>query len=139
MILAVDPGLMVGYAIQYDDGLIKSDQDQKWDFLTWCDPEGWTKWFDVVVAERYIITPRTARLSQQHDALDILGNLRWWCRKMETPLIEYSAAEAKSFSTDDKLRAADMWISGKDHARDASRHLMLYLVREGIMDPAMLR
>jgi hypothetical protein len=139
MIVAIDPGKMVGYAVRADSIGFHASQSDKWEFLTWADPVGWDEWFDVVIIERYIITPKTAKLSQQHDALDVLGVIRWWCHKADVPLLEYSAAEAKSFSTDAKLKAASMWTPGQDHACDAARHLMLYMVREKIMDLSVLR
>lgn len=141
-ILAIDPGKTVGLA-HWDEGRFQwSAQDEKWSFLEWADPSEWDRrgvgWFDTVIIERYIITPRTAKLSQQHDALDVLGCIRYWCRIRGVPLTEHSASEAKSFSTDDKLKAAGMWNPGNDHACDAARHLLLYLIRAKIMDPAIL-
>jgi hypothetical protein len=38
-----------------------------------------------------------------------------------------SASDAKSVVTDDRLRALGLWIRGQQHARDACRHLALFL------------
>jgi hypothetical protein len=41
-----------------------------------------------------------------------------------------SSAMAKSKATDSRLRAAGLWIKGQRHARDAVRHLVIYVDRE---------
>lgn len=42
-------------------------------------------------------------------------------------LIEQTPAQAKNLFTDDKLRRLDLW-SSSPHERDATRHLLYYLV-----------
>lgn len=87
------------------------------------------------VVERYIITPATAKMSQQHDALEIIGALKFLTRKYgHGPLVMQTPAEAKAFSTDKKLRTVGWYNPGLPHARDASRHALLYLAKQGIID-----
>ena len=43
------------------------------------------------------------------------------------------------FATDAKLRALGMWTKGVDHPRDATRHLILFLCTERIIDLVKLR
>ena len=87
-----------------------------------------------VVVERYIITPATAKMSQQHDALEIIGALKFLCRKYGHTLTMQTPAEAKAFSTDAKLKNVGWYQPGQGHARDASRHALLFLAKQGIID-----
>lgn len=86
------------------------------------------------VVEKYIITPATAKLSQQHDPLEIIGALKFLTRKYGHKLVLQSPSEAKAFSTNDKLKRVGWYQPGQDHARDASRHALLYLSKLGIID-----
>lgn len=87
---------------------------------------------DLVVCEAYKITARTAQLSAQHWSLELIGALRWMCHRAGVEFVLQTPAEAKSFVPDARLRAMDMWIPGKeDHARDATRHLILALAKRG--------
>lgn len=43
--------------------------------------------------------------------------------RMQTP------AEAKSYATDERLKSWGVWTPGKDHARDATRHLLAAVSR----------
>jgi hypothetical protein len=54
-------------------------------------------------------------LSVDSDLMDLL------------PIVLQSPSDAKSTITDDRLKLAGMWIRGLPHARDATRHLLLYL------------
>jgi hypothetical protein len=49
--------------------------------------------------------------------------------RMSTPVVLQTPAQAKTFVTDEKLKAMDLWVPGKVHARDALRHLITYMVR----------
>jgi hypothetical protein len=86
------------------------------------------------VVERYIITPATAKMSQQHDALEIIGALKFLIRKYGHTLTMQTPAEAKAFSTDKKLKNVGWYQPGQGHARDASRHALLFLAKQGIID-----
>lgn len=86
------------------------------------------------VVEKYIITPATAKLSQQHDPLEIIGALKYVTRRHGHKMVMQSPSEAKAFSTNDKLKRVEWYQPGQDHARDASRHVLLYLSKVGIID-----
>lgn len=86
----------------------------------------------VVVCESYTITARTAKLSQQLDPLKIIGVLEFFEHMYGTRLVLQKPADAKRFSTDARLKAADMWKpTTGGHANDAQRHLFMYLVKHG--------
>ena len=132
MILAVDPGGTTGVAI-LESGQFRSLEipDGKAAFYRWfggiadsADLEDLT-----VVCESFTITAATARKSRQDDPYMILGYLSGWCLLHSVPLHVQSPGQAKSFSTDSKLRRLGWFLpSSGGHANDAARHLLVYLV-----------
>lgn len=46
------------------------------------------------------------------------------------PVVLQTPASAKTFVTDEKLKVMGLWVPGKQHARDALRHLIYYLVNK---------
>ncbi len=94
---------------------------------------------DVIVAERFTINAQTVRKSQQTTALEVIGFLRATALLYEgVDFVLQTPADAKRFSTDARLdilgwtrRPKAKW----DHANDALRHLLLYLVKNKLMEP----
>lgn len=130
MIWAVDPGGTTGVAIWHEAG-----------FATFHEigggHEGFVQWFDAwthgtsvdgieVVCESFI--PRPGARSMQYDALYIIGFLKGWCILNHVRFTLQSPAQAKSFATNDKLKAAVLYPAGKGHAQDAARHLLVRLM-----------
>lgn len=85
-----------------------------------------------VVAERFTIGPQTMKMSRQHDALEIIGVVRWMTQKHGASFELQDPATAKRMVSNDALRRAGFWCrGGGGHANDAARHLMVLLVRNG--------
>ena len=142
VVVGVDPGLTTGvclwhqdYGMEHLNELAPSLHAMEW--LDWMTGGGGYK--KVFVIEKYIITPKTAQLSQQHDPLEIIGCLRWMCHSRGHEFVMQSPSEAKAFSTDAKLKNVGWYKPGMGHARDASRHVLLYLAKNGIIDLATLK
>ena len=131
MILAIDPGGTTGIAYLAHDGQFGTGQlANGFDgFADWMTEQYWEA-FDAIVIENFI--PRPGAKSQQLDALHIIGAVKFMCRKHGVPLIIQSPANAKSFSTNDKLTAAGWYTVGEDHGRDAARHLLVFLIQHGM-------
>lgn len=133
-VVAVDPGGTTGLAV-WSPGmgisLWEGKPDEAVDRLANLSAINHKRHF---VVERYIITPATAKMSQQHDALEIIGALKYLVRTHDHTLSLQTPAEAKAFSTDTKLKTVGWYKPGLPHARDASRHLLLYLSKVGIID-----
>ena len=138
-IIAVDPGGTTGLAYwshpdrqtQFkDEPVERKHKDQMLE-----DIGGWSQCLGgslTVVCETYTITARTAKLSQQTDALKIIGVLEFFEHMYGIRLVMQKPADAKRFSTDARLKAADMWMpTTGGHANDAQRHLFMYLVKHG--------
>jgi hypothetical protein len=129
-VLAVDPGLMSGWAYHHEDGhrAGQLEFDEMMGVAEFLEP-------DVFVCERYTVTAETLRKSRQTTALEIIGCLRWLAHKRGVPFVLQSPADAKRFATNKKLEAAG-WLlpSSQDHANDALRHLLLYRVKNKMME-----
>jgi hypothetical protein len=83
-----------------------------------------------VTYEKFIISPRTLRSSQQTDALQVTGAIRFRCEMSAIPFTSYTPADSKNFSTDEKLARMGLIRPGPDHIRDATRILALHLARK---------
>lgn len=87
-----------------------------------------------VVVENFIITSETAAKSQAPWSLGQIGLTEYLSAKYDCPFDTQLPKPAKAFATNDKLKAIGWYVKGQDHGRDALRHAMLYLVRQGWMD-----
>ena len=136
-IIAVDPGLTTGWAALYPDGEFRSGETKgSYPFLRTVHgllSAGAFDWH--VVVERYTITPETIKKSRQTEALEIIGALKFFTQHYGAGFSMQSPAEAKSFATDAKLRRVRWFQQGLGHANDASRHLLCYAVRNGLVKP----
>jgi hypothetical protein len=134
-VVGVDPGGTTGLALWSPDMGLSLRQIEGADVaVDWMADCARTLQCATFVVEKYIITPATAKLSQQHDPLEIIGALKFLTRKYKHKLVLQSPSEAKAFSTNDKLKRVGWYQPGQDHARDASRHVLLYLSKVGIID-----
>ena len=135
--LAVDPGNTVGWAYamlgsHWSRTAVTSGQTASDDFLDWL--TGSTMFLDqscIWLVESFTVTAMTARLSQQPVPMEVIGVLRYLARRSGVHLELQTPAAAKRFVSDDQLRKIGLWQPGKDHARDAIRHLVLGIVTHG--------
>ncbi len=135
VIVAVDPGGTTGLALwSRTVGLSLRELDDPAHAVDWLADIAGQIDYGIFVVERYIITPATAKMSQQHDALEIIGAIKYLVRKHGHDLVMQTPAEAKKFSTDAKLKNIGWYQPGQGHARDASRHALLFLAKQGIID-----
>ncbi|MCI0545543.1 MAG: hypothetical protein L0Z49_14050 [Actinobacteria bacterium] len=120
-VMAVDPGKHSGWAVLDYDGAFEAGEADYLDVVDLADklkPE-------VLVVEKYIIPPRAFNSPW---SLEVIGALRWWARsKNWTVVVEQLAASAKQFADNDRLKRLGWYTKGSDHARDATRHLALYV------------
>lgn len=88
----------------------------------------------VVIVEKFQVDGRTAKMSQQPDALKQIGAIEATCRELRIPVVFQMPSVAKKFSTDDKLKALGWHNKTKDgHSNDAARHLLRYLVKSRLL------
>lgn len=85
---------------------------------------------ELIVCEEYRVYAWRAK---QHSwsnipTLRLIGGLQMLCTQRDIPIIFQSAQQAKGFSTDEKLKAWDLYQVRKRHANDAIRHAVYWLV-----------
>lgn len=61
---------------------------------------------------------------------EYIGLVKLFRDDRRVPTFFQTAAQAKMFVTDEKIKALDLWWPGKKHAMDAMRHLVTYLVQK---------
>lgn len=81
----------------------------------------------LVACERYVITTRTARLTQQPAALEFIGVLKNLCADHDTPIVLQLKSDASRIARDSVLKRIGWFQRGQDHANDAARHALLAL------------
>ena len=127
-ILTADPGKMTGWAMyitETDD--FSSGQLPWFEHLEWF--EKVYRSFDVVISESFVITAATLKKSRQSWSLEAIGAMRYMLEKQGRNLVLQSPGEAKGFATPEKLKKVGWWLPGNDHAQDAARHMLTYVVR----------
>lgn len=121
-IIAFDPGGTTGFAKvvipeeKLDVGQLLWNRATIWYFLN-------NEYPDQVVYEKFFY--------QRRDKVDlrpveVIGIIELWCELNAIPVVSYSAATAKNFWTDAKMRKVGGWFEGMPHATDATRHLLYH-------------
>lgn len=91
------------------------------------------------VAESYIVTERTAHLTQQTEPLRLLGVTEWECIKHVVPF-KLQQPSARKPATDSKLKVLGWYKKTKDmHANDASKHLLIYCLKNKLLTESDMR
>jgi hypothetical protein len=140
MIIGVDPGLTTGlYVYRTYEANMTYIPDGPVQLESWQVASTLYEWLnrvlvhveetDVHIAiEKYIITSRTAKLSQQSDALEITGAVKGIASLF--PLVpeprQYLKANLK-FASDDMLRGVGWYSPKLRHANDAARQAFALL------------
>lgn len=95
---------------------------------------------DLIALEKFTITAQTAKKSTAGSKLDIelCGVVKYLAWQYSFELVEQSPGEAMNFVKDEKLRWLGWYTSGPDHARDATRHLLLAAVTHKQLNPRLL-
>jgi hypothetical protein len=138
VIIAVDPGKMTGWA-HLRLGMFNSGQMPLSDYLVWFDQVLEEGLQPTVVCEDFIYTTETAKKTRQTWSTEGIGVLRFLTAKYGFGFHVQTPADAKRFSTNAKLKAMEWYRPSKGgHANDAARHLLLYCVKNKLIDPRPL-
>jgi hypothetical protein len=96
---------------------------------------------DVIIYERFQYQRRELDkgVSLVLDSVEYIGIIKLCSKRMHLDkgfaykhqLVEQTPAQAKNFWTDDKLKKVGLYTSGSAHERDATRHLLYYLMQHG--------
>lgn len=84
----------------------------------------------LIVIERYVVTARTARLSQQPAALEVTGVVKHLAREAGVSVREQLKSNAAKLASDDRLRQVGWHARGRRHENDAARHALAALASE---------
>jgi hypothetical protein len=136
VLIAVDPGLKSGLAMWVEERFVGSWILDVYEIESLM--EGYAESYRedlIIICESFIINARTAKVTQAPWSLEIIGCLRYMSQKFcRRDLVMQRPAEAKSFSTNEKLKALGWYHRGTaGHDNDASRHLLLYTIRNGVL------
>lgn len=132
-VLTIDPGGTTGWCWWWEGKMRGHGY-----FESWKECAAWVlqhrREWDNLVVEKFEITARTLKLARSYDAMYLIGALQHICTLPDSPVFHFQTpADAKSFATDAKL-ARLQWKIGNDHTRDAARHMVLFLFRNGMID-----
>lgn len=134
--MAVDPGKATGLAGMYD-GVFWSC------ILPWFEAmhtiEEQLPHLDLIACEDYRISKHTlSKGADAHWPMGGIGIVTYFAEKHSVKAVKYSPSEAKSFSTDAKLKKLGWYKTGAGHDNDAARHLLLALVNAKAFDLTLL-
>lgn len=129
MIIAIDPGKTVGYAVADNKGNpLQVGQVESYQI---CDVLDVLKPSQVVI-ESFRLYPHKARAQtwSSLQAPKVIGAIEHWCLQNKIP-VSFQNATDRNLVSDDMLRKYNFWslTKGMRHARDAARHLVLWLIK----------
>ncbi len=126
--IGIDPGKTTGYA-SYDSetGRFHSNEYPTTILFRVLDNICAGDYRPEIVIERFTITARTARLTQQSDALRIIGAVEYIAHQGHAS-VTFSPTSRKKFGTNGMLKQLGWFHGGEGHADDAARHLLALLV-----------
>lgn len=78
-----------------------------------------------IVTERFL--PSTRKLTNQPDALKLIGFIEHLCKILGVPFVVQSPASAKGIAPNPLLRHVGGYKMKTPHGNDAARHVCLYL------------
>lgn len=136
--LAIDPGNMTGWAYLdlniegWDPDRVTAGQTPSDLFCDWvADTPQFRSPEAMLIVETFTVTRSTAEKSPQPVPIEVIGVMKFLARRANSQIFMQLPADAKNFVTDKQMKKIGLWKPGKDHARDAIRHLVLGLVQHG--------
>lgn len=95
---------------------------------------------DTIVAEDFVLYPNRRHPGNKEHlspralwaAIELQLSLSGWVEERGCSVHRQMASEAKTIATDIRLKDWGLWVRGKPHARDAMRHLIVFLRKERV-------
>jgi hypothetical protein len=138
IILALDPGGTTGTcSIDWDgtpptpDRHLGSEQVAFEDMPDWLAQELAYARPDLIVVERFFISPRTVKFTRQPEALYVIGGVMFMAQLEGVPIRMQAASDAKTAYPNERLKG---WPVKGTHAKDALRHALLATHGHGVYD-----
>lgn len=137
-ILALDPGGTTGCAIiewgggPVEPAMLEGHAQVGFDDMpVWIYAELGVTPPDLIVMERFFITPRTIQFTRQPEALYVIGGVLFLAKLHNIPVRMQSAADAKNAWPNERLEG---WAVKGRHAKDALRHALLATQARAVYD-----
>lgn len=139
-VLTIDWGKAVGLATWHDgehDAWVADWEIALYEYVPAAIPH-----MDVVLMEDFVISARTLKTAsvdgwKRGQELEFIGATKYMCHRHGVEWVTQTP-DKMQFASDAKLRRIGWWTSGLDHSRAASKHLLVYLVTQRLIDPAVL-
>lgn len=133
VLIGVDPGETTGMFAYFAEGIHTAAQYSREEVA--CNLNGdlwrWTERYGGrnihIAIERYIITPKTAKLSQQPDALEVTGAVKALAQVHGIMHVQQFMKSNLRFASDATLRSAGWARPDFRHANDAARQAFALL------------
>lgn len=137
--IGVDPGLATGVVGWADGKIVFAEQltveEVYQNLQTWAET---TEGNQVhIQCEWFTISQRTVRTAVQYESLHLIGAIQYQAFISGWTLAYTNPADVKGRFPDPALRKAGLWHTS-DHVRDATRHLLVPLVAQGLFDAKAL-
>lgn len=146
-VLAIDPGPHTGLAF-WSGGMpgvpIAANCEE---FRAWQVEGNDATWWEY---EKYLVEPRDdyrpdvvvcedfhiggSRASEANVTIELIGIARYLCAEYGRSFVLQSPADARGFSSTEKLKRMGWWVPGQEHAQSASRHMLRYVAEAGLVD-----
>lgn len=121
--LAIDPGGTSGWCVSSHHIIIAKGETglrkyaELWRVIGSYDPI-------LLVIESY---QNTGNIAANLSPLEVIGIARLWGQLRQRPVFEQHAGNVKPFWTDEKLKALKLYMPGKPHMNDATRHMLNFI------------
>lgn len=140
LIIPVDPGATSGYLAWSRGEIVTKGELAPNDLLNWAEQRlyTWRGRPTLIVVERWRVTNKTARLSEQLDAPYVTGALRWLAHKYDAEFVlQEIVKDGKGSPCPDRVLKALGWYQRTPggHQNDAHRQLYLALLKRGWQPP----
>ena len=126
LIIGVDPGLHCGFAVLDGDSFECYEfrgleaADRLYAILMEINKPIATKKPARVSCERYNITGKAAKTNQT-DALEVIGAMKWMCKRLHVPFALVGSSDATRGMDRTTLKTLGFWLPGKpDHYQRAA-------------------
>lgn len=133
VLIGIDPGQMTGVFVYFEDGMRDIVQYPRDEIVPHAADslKRWAEWYGPdnihIAIERYIITPKTAKLSQQPDALEVTGAVKAIAQMHGITHVQQFMKSNLRFASDATLYSAGWGRPNMRHATDAARQAFALL------------
>lgn len=136
--IGIDPGRATGIAIWHNGAIVSQQErtiEQVYEFLR-SGTKGEAEPVHIQ-CEWFTISARTIRTAVDYSALHLIGAIQYQAYVSGWTLAFTNPADVKGKFPDAALKQAGLWHKS-DHVRDATRHLLVPLIAQGLFDPKAL-